>query len=315
MKIAAISGVKNEADIIESFVRHNAKYIDDFYFVDDSVDNTREILRLLAQEGFNISLINLDTRDYQHSQIMTNATRLVGAKAQYDWIFYLDGDEILAFDSQEKFRRVLDLHEGQIVGNLLMEDYGFNGRNYYASTNPLKECFNKNINNVTRQKIFIRGSESQNIMIGVGQHNAFNQAGQPMAYFESGIRIAHFPSRSPMQWVTRNILRYSGLIAKLNRFPGEGSHVIDIFNSMKAGSFELTDEQFVDRENLSSLTPEFLEDVVCKYQHLAKINERQILALEIERQANLLSDYRHKIFASVNAAKQINELQSLLSLK
>ena len=315
MKIAAISGVKNEADIIESFVRHNAKYIDDFYFIDDSVDNTREILSLLAQEGFRISLINLDTRDYQHSQIMTNATRLVGAKGQYDWIFYLDGDEILAFESREKFHQVLALNAGQVVGNLLMEDYGFNGKDYYASSNPLKECFNKNINNVIRQKIFIRGSESQHILIGVGQHNAFNQAGQPMAYFESGIRIAHFPSRSPSQCVTRNILRYSGLIAKLNRFPGEGSHVIDIFNSMKAGGFEIPEDQFVDRGNLSDLSPEFLDDVVCKYQHLARINERQILGLEIERQANLLSDYRQKIFAAVNATKQINELQALLSLK
>ncbi len=315
MKIAAISGVKNEADIIESFVRHNAKYIDDFYFIDDSVDNTREILRLLAQEGFRISLINLDTRDYQHSQIMTNATRLVGTKAQYDWIFYLDGDEILASESQEQFHKVLELHEGHSVGNLLMEDYGFNGNDYYASANPLKECFNKNINNVTRQKIFVRGSESQHILIGVGQHNAFNQSGELIAYFESGIRIAHFPSRSPAQWVTRNILRYSGLIAKLNRFPGEGSHVIDIFNSLKDSNFEIAHHQFVDWGNLSGSTPEFLDDVVCRYQDLARINERQILGLEIERQANLLSDYRHKIFAAASAAKQINDLQSLLSLK
>lgn len=315
MKIAAISGIKNEADIIESFVRHNSRYIDDFYFVNDSVDNTTEILRNLGAEGFSISIINLDTRDYQHSQVMTMATRLVGSSKQYDWIFYLDGDEILASASKESFYGALARPASEKVGNLLMVDYGYNGRNYFESSNPLKECFNKNTNNVKRQKIFIRGEISAQVVIGTGQHNAFSLKGEPLAYFESRIELAHFPARSPEQWVTRNILRYSGLIAKQNRFQGEGSHVIEIFDSMKNVKFETVDTQFIDRDNLTEETPDFLEDITCRYQNLAKINERLVLAMEIERQAILLSEFRHKIAQAINSAKKISELQDLLSAK
>jgi glycosyltransferase involved in cell wall biosynthesis len=64
MKIAAVTGVKNEADIIESFIRHNQKFIDEFYIIDDSIDGTREILASLANEGVPIVLLNVDTRDY-----------------------------------------------------------------------------------------------------------------------------------------------------------------------------------------------------------------------------------------------------------
>lgn len=87
MTIASISGIKNESDVIESFVRHNAKFIDDFYFIDDSADKTPAILAQLAGEGFRIFTIKFDTRDYQHSKIMTNATRFINQERKYDWIF------------------------------------------------------------------------------------------------------------------------------------------------------------------------------------------------------------------------------------
>ena len=46
MRIASVSIVKDEADIIEAFVRHNLVFVDRMFIIDDrSSDNTSEILQ------------------------------------------------------------------------------------------------------------------------------------------------------------------------------------------------------------------------------------------------------------------------------
>ena len=54
-----IAMVKNEADVIEAFVRHNLGFMDALAIVDnDSIDGTREILVQLQQEGLPIILFD-----------------------------------------------------------------------------------------------------------------------------------------------------------------------------------------------------------------------------------------------------------------
>ncbi len=313
MKIAAISGVKNEADIVESFVRHNAKFIDDFYFIDDSVDGTPQILQQLANEGFRISKIRFDTRDYQHSKVMTNATRLINQKGQYDWIFLLDADEILYFPDKESFLENLSRSRTQSVGIMRHLDFSPNERPFFSSANPLKECFNVRAGQYPGKKIFIRGDLSMQAVIGVGQHDAFLPDGQVYEYFESGIQLAHFQKRTAVQWVTRNILNYTGLIAKLNKIPGEGIHVIEQFNRMKAAGFPIDQASFINLDELTADLPVHLGDIECKYHHLAQKHEVKLLALEMERMANLLSDFRHSVFRAVESSREIEKLKNLIS--
>ena len=53
--IAAISMVRNEADVIESFVRHTLRFADRLYITDHrSEDATREILSALVSESLPI---------------------------------------------------------------------------------------------------------------------------------------------------------------------------------------------------------------------------------------------------------------------
>ncbi len=54
-----IAMVKNEADVIEAFVRHNLAFMDALVIIDnDSVDGTREILVQLIQEGLPLVLFD-----------------------------------------------------------------------------------------------------------------------------------------------------------------------------------------------------------------------------------------------------------------
>ena len=57
MRLAGVTIVRDECDIVEAFVRHNAAILDRLYVVDNrSSDATPEILRRLAAEGLPLSL-------------------------------------------------------------------------------------------------------------------------------------------------------------------------------------------------------------------------------------------------------------------
>lgn len=57
MRLAAITRVLNEADIIEAFARHTAAIVSHHVFLDNgSSDGTVEILHKLAAEGLPISV-------------------------------------------------------------------------------------------------------------------------------------------------------------------------------------------------------------------------------------------------------------------
>ena len=58
MKIYSFTTVKDEADIIESFVRYNMNILDGMVISDNgSNDNTLDILYKLKNEGYNIDII------------------------------------------------------------------------------------------------------------------------------------------------------------------------------------------------------------------------------------------------------------------
>ena len=71
--IAAISMVRNEADIIESFVRHTLTFADRLFIGDhNSTDNTVKIIERLKSEGLPISVINLpDIIGHEQAEITT----------------------------------------------------------------------------------------------------------------------------------------------------------------------------------------------------------------------------------------------------
>lgn len=309
MKLAVISGVKNEADIIESFVRHNAKFIDDFYFIDDSTDNTREILKLLSAEGYQINLINLDTRDYHQSKVNTSATQLINQGKKYDFIFYLDGDEILYYPDKHSFEERIMASGTSSVGVVRALDFIPTGKPYFSSLNPLKECFVEVPVRNPAPKIFIKGEISDKVIIGPGQHAAFTFDHKLYDSFETGIAIGHFARRSYEQFTSRVVTNYCSVLAKRDKIPGEASHVIQQFQDLKARDFKPDYENYRDGANIQTNTPVHLEDIVCRYSDLAARNIIRELALDMERMALLLHQFR------TGTQEALGHIEGLLKLK
>ncbi|HET9338939.1 MAG TPA: glycosyltransferase family 2 protein [Casimicrobiaceae bacterium] len=107
-KVWSVSMVRNEADIVEAFVRHNAAVLDGMAIIDHgSIDGTLEILTALARERLPIILIKSATPGYLQEQITTATARDVFRQTGADFVMPLDADEFLKVRSRDEFERAL----------------------------------------------------------------------------------------------------------------------------------------------------------------------------------------------------------------
>lgn len=107
MRIVGVAMVRNEADIIEAFVRHNLTQVDALRVVDHgSADGTGEILAALAAEGLPVTLERDDTLAQRQPEVLTRAARAAFA-AGADIVIPLDADEFLRVPARSTFERVV----------------------------------------------------------------------------------------------------------------------------------------------------------------------------------------------------------------
>ena len=103
MKLAAVAMLRNEADIVESFVRHNLRFVDRMYLIDhDSVDATPAIIAALETEGLPLQSGKDPAAGFRQADRLTQLARHVLAKDGADFVFVLDADEFIRAPSRTK---------------------------------------------------------------------------------------------------------------------------------------------------------------------------------------------------------------------
>src|SRR5688572_29754160 len=108
MRLVAVSIVKNEADIIEAFVRHTLAWVDHHLVFDhDSTDGTREILQALQAEGLPLTLFRDDAPGHLQQARSNHLTRLAAESYDADWILPLDTDEVLCGPGRTELEQAL----------------------------------------------------------------------------------------------------------------------------------------------------------------------------------------------------------------
>src|SRR6476660_1259053 len=116
MRLAAVTMVRSECDIIESFVRHDAAFFDRLYILDHrSTDTTPDILRKLADEGLPLALSRESYGIFYQGPSMTHLIRGAFDDHPWDFISPLDSDEFLRVPDRAGLEAVLaDLDPGSI---------------------------------------------------------------------------------------------------------------------------------------------------------------------------------------------------------
>jgi Glycosyl transferase family 2 len=108
MKVLGAAMLRNEADVVESFVRHNLSLLDALVVVDHgSSDGTSEILDALVAEGLPLEVERDPSVGYLQSEIMTRTVRHALTHHGADFVFALDGDEFLKAPRRELLDDVL----------------------------------------------------------------------------------------------------------------------------------------------------------------------------------------------------------------
>ena len=124
-KIIVISMVKNEADIIESFIRHSLSFADEILIADHmSSDKTPEILQSLRDEGLPLTVRKYYQVELAHAEVMNELMWEAINAHDADFVLPMDGDEFLVnTETQESCRALL---QGLDPNTL----YKLNWRNY-----------------------------------------------------------------------------------------------------------------------------------------------------------------------------------------
>ena len=108
MKLFGAAMLRNEADVVESFVRHNLSLVDGLVVVDHgSSDGTAEILDALVAEGLALDVERDESVGHLQSEIMTRAVRRAFTRRGADFVFALDADEFLKAPRRELLDDVL----------------------------------------------------------------------------------------------------------------------------------------------------------------------------------------------------------------
>lgn len=207
MKLVAVSIVKNEADIIEAFVRHTRTWVDHHLVFDhDSTDGTREILAALAREGLPLSLFT-DTALGNLQQARSNAlTRRAVAEHGADWVLPLDADEIVVAPDRTALEAALGDPGSLTPATLPLANYYPTERDDAGIANPVRRLRHRaSLSHSSRKVIVPRAlAADAGVVAGKGSHALYRGdaalADRPLP---AGIHLAHFALRSLGQQVLR----------------------------------------------------------------------------------------------------------------
>jgi len=223
-KVWSVSMVRNEADIVEAFVRHNCTVLDGMAIIDHgSIDATLPILTALAREGLPVILIRSATPGYLQEQITTATARDVFRQTGADFVLPLDADEFLKVRSRDEFDRALRAVPPAMNGLLhwltYVPDYATAPQGTIALLRSARRM-------ATERQVFPKALMSRYLlerpeaMLANGNHYVARRLGGANDDAEPHARIraefaalAHVPIRSAAQFVTKVAVKKLGRIA------------------------------------------------------------------------------------------------------
>jgi hypothetical protein len=207
MRLVAVSVVKNEADIIEAFVRHTRAWVDHHLVFDhDSSDGTREILQALQAEGLPLTLFRDDSPGHRQQVRSNHLTRLAAKLHHADWVLPLDADEILCGPGRTELEAALRQSDGAAPASLPLWDYCSTSEDDANERNPVLRVRHSRRSASTTRKIFIPRAlaADQSLVAGKGSHALYRSGTTlPDIPLPGEYHLAHLALRSPQQQLLR----------------------------------------------------------------------------------------------------------------
>jgi SAM-dependent methyltransferase len=243
--------VKNEQDIIEPFLRHNAPLIDTMIILDNaSVDDTRRILIDCAKELGNIVVSDSPSFAYTQGDRMTRLLHYCQTAFFADFIMFLDADEFVSARNRQDLLDTLQTIPPGGVGlmpwrSFVLDPYGGDLAEQTADP-PRTIARRRAVETPVFSKAVLRldGMWRPDMVVWQGLHNVVTESGAHLPEIDlPALPLLHFPVRSRDQITAKAII---GWLAYLARNPAarnvqEGTHWRDIFDRVTGQDTPLTD--------------------------------------------------------------------------
>ncbi|KUM41130.1 hypothetical protein AR539_00340 [Arthrobacter sp. EPSL27] len=218
MQTVSLTMVKNEEDIIETFVRYNLKSIDHMFIADNlSTDGTLDILKALKGEGLPITITTDDDPAYKQNSKITAMYRKSFQQNDFEYVFLLDADEFLELD-REVMISLEESHGSGAAYYVPRIGYMYAGE---VEDSPRASFFDV-MSTTDREPesdkamIFHDAVKCRRFRIGIGSHHItdWSQKDGPRVSIKPEKEFAlirHFPIRSVDQYMRKSLLGWFAL--------------------------------------------------------------------------------------------------------
>ena len=299
MRLAGIAIVRNEGDIVEALVRHNATVLDRLYVVDNaSSDATPEILRRLVASGLQVDLSHDTGLPYYQSSKTTALIRTALEDEAWDCLFPLDGDEFLIPSNREALEaEIAALAPGE-AGLLIPDHYAPLASDDQGEPDPVRRIVHRTAGApaqpVTLGKAIIPYvlARSPDVAIGEGNHHIVIGDRRAPERWLASARVAHFPVRSVEQFVSKVVTTRLAWLSRGDYRASLGAHVTIFYD-------QLRDQPDITADRLVDAAFTYLDSYLGARK---RDYDRQLIRDPVERHGGAL---QHLSLAATKALPQI----------
>ncbi|MGA8146229.1 MAG: glycosyltransferase family 2 protein [Gallionellaceae bacterium] len=222
-RIIGLAMIKNEADVIESFARHNLEYVDELHIIlQQSVDGTREIIEEMICEGLDIKLHDDNSPHFNQGEKFSEYGKALLSNPGCQTVVLLDADEFIKAPTPEQFTASLLSIPSDTLGYLLWESYVPTSQ-LTDSTLPVTKIITSRLvseHSPVCKVLLTKRFLDANLLVPMGSHIVYTQDNSRLAVKAAHIKsaaLAHFPVRSEKQIVAKI---KNGVAALDSKYPG-----------------------------------------------------------------------------------------------
>jgi hypothetical protein len=253
MRLVALTTVRNEADVVEVFMRYHAPLLDHHVVVCHlSQDATLELLRRLRDEGLAFELREISDAVFRQAVVATGVLKELAEREPDAWILPLDADEFVVGGDP---RAVLEGLRPDRPAILPWRTYVPTPQDDAAERNLLRRVRKRREPELPLQHKVVVASElaaRRGVRLSIGAHKLLHRRRDEVidAVPAGPLALAHFPVRSDPQFRTKVLANWPGIRAQGLARPSQARqlHV-----------------RFVDFARGEPLDPERIEEIALAY--------------------------------------------------
>lgn len=254
MKIVSITTVKNEADIIESFVRYHLNIVDEMIILNNgSTDDTNYILNKLLSENLPITVIEDKDKYFKPVQKMNFLLKKAIQEFGADIVCPIDVDEFITSDNGNP-RDIIEQIDKFTYYKLKWRTYvptkddDVNQKFIPSRMTHIRDENLEEYKVILHRNLFDEFDASLTVGSHELQFDRDKYANTVRCEVCDDLIMAHFPLRSKEQTISKVLVSYPNLLCRIEVNPNLGfhrSHYAPMFFKIKQNG-DVSDEDVIE---------------------------------------------------------------------